>query len=391
MRNQGGFSLVEMVVITGLVAILAMVSAGIMNQFAWQQKSLAQKAESSVDLSLLRQVLQQTVLRSNITFRALTGKADQYPSGRYIIPRPGVCVDQVNKCRGSTSLQYISMRDREPSLPVICALNENRVVVDLSMTQFGELEYRSATQTVFVTPVNSLQRGGSLLLEENSVIALIDEPAALLVRMTGPPMPFNGNSSKSFQDNPDCLRNVNDPKKLLLLRINPLPIPTVNAEPSVRRVIAAYGEFPLRLTNVDVRAVGITTPDPKTKQQKISINNCLWKGGEIRCPDVFVEGPPVASVQILETLATPFRGASGVSSFSFTASDACVSPACEVMPYDPPLAVNLPDETPLGLRGGGFSLLKQDQILWLNIVIKKIEIVNGGERTRDEWINVFSL
>lgn len=378
MKNQNGYSLTEVILSIGLLSVfLFFISTLTGNLWKNTSKSTDSLNQSS-DFSVIFTWLQRNSFKRHLSINGFTGTALS-GVGRAIVPFQNKCADLTTACPNDTAL-FLATVDlkKTPFVTAICALDANRIIVDLGYEYFGTPSL--LPDGINVSAINSLF-GGKITIVNNALLLTMDDPNANLFIATGTPKAFNPlynaatdlYGEPSFAANPTCISLVKDRTKLVVIDIKPYLLPTTGSvNPPAALALSAMGEFPIKLTQPKMVSVGRNPTSPTQ-----------W--GIRFCDDLYpnpcnkpatLELRQVGAVNIFEY----FKLGLGANAFNIRYSlgkpSACKDTSCKNLNIPAVVKFFGPGEEPDILEATQFSFLKQN---YLDRIQFELEDRSGGK------------
>lgn len=365
-KNQGGFSLVEIMVALAVTLIGVFAISAAFSDITKDFNKVFLNRSVKTDANLLMGFLQRNMLRSDIHFYAFAGQVSGLPLGRLVIPYEGRCASLIENCENSTSYLWVYSDVKSPSLPIICPLDEKTLLVDVSVDDFGYLNVSG--DSVQVSSNGTQMPSGEIDLSVNTVVTLTDEPNSVLFVAAGSLQKFDPQynpvtgtfGEARYANNSDCIKYTRNRSRLYTLPVKPFLIPDSGVSaPDATTILNAMGRPPMKLSPVRLMSVGMYRVD---NELNLVVNDCaLDFGNKISCTKVFLRTEGIVSLNAQQIFNKPFAGEKQIRATAFS-NTYCNTSGCQVLSIPSPLPVALSGEAAGQIVKSAFSLIKQEYI-----------------------------
>ena len=192
MKNNRGFTLVELTIGVGLIGILGYIFMSFMQTASEETKKFQKKVGMTQDASLIERYLLTNLPSGNIRFFSFTKNSDgtQVQRVRSLYPLPGKCGDlsTASECDESVSFLFVKYaKTTTAAVSTICKYGDD-YIVDLNNENFGEGTFSSGVFNVDSSNP-TLFPPGPVEVSDNKLLALFSPPFAHLFKVSSA-MPF---------------------------------------------------------------------------------------------------------------------------------------------------------------------------------------------------------
>lgn len=401
MKKRSGFTIVELLIATGLMAIVAYFASRLFINANKGMNDTISRFGTMSTLNIVGGNLQKYLATGDTRFNAFSGNASDSITARMFLPLPGYCADlDTTKCTEDTAFLYIHYdKTIVPSVSPVCLLHPNSdtdtgfptLLIDLYNESYGPATFTGTGFNVTSGAALSPYPTGPMPIGVNTLFGIMNAPLVNLYVAQAAPTAYDpgyNSSTNTFNAeftaacNPtfltkDGVGNYRTDRlyavTLRPFKLTPFTGGTAVSTPDFRSVM---GSFPSRLFVATLRSLG--KGFDQGGKPMITVNNCNVTHDSVTCPNnsVFVV-PGVERIRLDESFKFALVDSAGTAytttsryeilkpSPSMTASLSCQNPECRTMTMASPTAIPViygGTETFQNLRGDNFSMLKQNAL-----------------------------